>query len=117
MSATKPYALLFPCSGAADVGNITDLAARKLTHEKCGSIYCLAAVAAGVPTAMTRSAGACRLVAIDGCNQACASRILEAAGFPCERVELGDLGLVKGESPVNDEHIEQVAAAVRARLV
>lgn len=104
------------CSGASDVGGLTDQAARQLTREKAASMYCTAAVAAGVHTALERSAGALRLVAIDGCNQCCARKILENAGFDCAHVELGSLGLVKGSSPSNEENVERVARAVRREL-
>ena len=33
--------LIFACSGAADVGQISDLAARKLTVEGAGKMFCL----------------------------------------------------------------------------
>ena len=36
--------LIFPCSGAADVGEIADRAARRLSKEGAGKMYCLAGV-------------------------------------------------------------------------
>ena len=36
--------LIFACSGAADVGKISDLAARKLTTEGAGKMFCLAGI-------------------------------------------------------------------------
>ena len=117
MSTTSSNTLLFACSGAADVGGLTDQAARMLTREKAASMYCTAAVAAGVHTALERSASASKLVAIDGCSQCCARKILEQAGFTdCAHVELGALGLVKGESPINEANVERVARAVRREL-
>lgn len=117
MSTTSSNTLLFACSGAADVGALTDQAARMLTREKAASMYCTAAVAAGVHTALERSASASKLVAIDGCSQCCARKILERAGFTdFAHVELGALGLVKGESPINEENVARVARAVRREL-
>lgn len=117
MSATSPNILFFACSGASDVGGLTDQAARRLTREKAGSMYCTAAVAAGVHTALERSMDARQVVAIDGCNQCCARKILEHAGVPgIIGVELGALGFVKGESPIDREHVEQVVEAVRGEL-
>jgi uncharacterized metal-binding protein len=117
MSTTSSNTLLFACSGAADVGGLTDHAARMLTREKAASMYCTAAVAAGVHTALERCAGASRLVAIDGCSQCCAQKILARAGFSdCAHIELGSLGLVKGESPITEENVERVARAVRKEL-
>jgi uncharacterized metal-binding protein len=117
MSTPSSNTLLFACSGASDVGGLTDQVARMLTREKAASMYCTAAVAAGVHTALERSASASRLVAIDGCSQCCARKILEHAGFGyCAHVELGALGLVKGESPINEETMALVARAVRREL-
>ncbi|MFZ5830584.1 MAG: putative zinc-binding protein, partial [Planctomycetota bacterium] len=36
--------LIFACSGAADVGQIADLAARRLTAEGVGKMFCLAGI-------------------------------------------------------------------------
>ncbi len=46
--ATAPK-LIFACSGAADVGEISDRAARRLTKEGKGKMYCLAGVGGRVP--------------------------------------------------------------------
>ncbi len=34
--------LIFPCSGGADVGALADQAARRLTRDGFGTMYCLA---------------------------------------------------------------------------
>ena len=36
--------LVFACSGTADVGHITDLAARKINSQGAGKMFCLAGV-------------------------------------------------------------------------
>ena len=36
--------LIFSCSGAADVGHVSDLAARKLNSEGAGKMFCLAGI-------------------------------------------------------------------------
>ncbi|MHC4060784.1 MAG: putative zinc-binding protein, partial [Planctomycetota bacterium] len=36
--------LIFACSGAADVGEISDKAARKLTEDGAGKMFCLAGI-------------------------------------------------------------------------
>jgi len=73
--------LVFSCSGAADVGEISDRAARKLSAEGAGKMFCLAGVggrASGI-TASTETAAA--ILAIDGCPLDCARKTLEEAGF------------------------------------
>ncbi|MCX6348486.1 MAG: hypothetical protein NTV79_03145, partial [Candidatus Aureabacteria bacterium] len=39
--------LVFPCSGASDTGEIADRAARKLSAEGTGNMYCLAGIGGG----------------------------------------------------------------------
>ena len=36
--------LIFPCSGASDVGGLTDRAARQMTLDLMGKMYCLAGI-------------------------------------------------------------------------
>ena len=41
--------LIFACSGAADVDALSDSAARKLTADGAGKMYCLAGIGGRVP--------------------------------------------------------------------
>ena len=50
--------LIFACSGAADVGEIADHAARKLTKEEAGSMFCLAGVGGKVDPIMSKTSSA-----------------------------------------------------------
>ena len=43
------YNMVFACSGAADVGAISDRAARRLAREKTASMCCTAAIGADIP--------------------------------------------------------------------
>ena len=109
--------LIFACSGAADVGHISDLAARKLTAEGAGRMFCLAGVGGRVSGIMATTQAASAVLAIDGCPLDCARKTLEEAGFEqFEHVRLSDLGMEKGMSPATDERVDQVASQARARL-
>lgn len=102
--------LIFACSGASDVGHLTDLAARALAKDGAGKMYCLAGVGGKVESmlAMTRSAK--KIVALDGCGQECARKTLELGGFSgFEHLKLADLGLTKGQSPATPERVQLVA--------
>jgi uncharacterized metal-binding protein len=101
--------LVFACSGASDVGEIADHAARKLAADGLGKMYCLMGVGGRVSgvVATTQSAG--RILAIDGCPLDCARKTLEEAGFAeFDHVRVTDLGMAKGQSPVTDERVETV---------
>lgn len=109
--------LIFACSGAADVGHVSDLAARRLTAEGAGKMFCLAGIGGRVSgiVATTRSAAA--VLAIDGCPLDCARKTLEEAGFEgFAHIRLSDLGMEKGKSPATEERVEEVVSLAKTRL-
>jgi uncharacterized metal-binding protein len=109
--------LIFACSGAADVGAIADQAARKLTQEGAGRMFCLAGIGGRVSGIMATTAGASKILAIDGCPLNCVKNSLEQAGFSkYEHLQLADLGMEKGKTPPTPETIGQAAAAGAAKL-
>jgi len=109
--------LIFACSGAADVGAIADQAARKMTRDGAGKMFCLAGIGGRVPGIMATTAAAAKVLAIDGCPLNCVKNTLEQAGFShFEHLQLADLGMEKGKTPVAAEMIEKTAAAGAARL-
>jgi uncharacterized metal-binding protein len=109
--------LIFACSGAADVGQITDLAARRLTTAGAGKMFCLAGVGGRVSGIMATTQAAAALLAIDGCPLDCARKTLEEAGFQeFEHLRLSDLGMEKGQSPATDERVEEVVGRAKTRL-
>lgn len=109
--------LIFACSGAADVGAIADQAARKLTREGAGKMYCLAGIGGRVSGIMETTKSAAKILAIDGCPLNCVSECLKKGGFETfEHVFVTDLGMEKGKSAVNEANIETVAAKGRALL-
>jgi len=101
--------LIFPCSGAADVGEISDRAARKLTCNGVGKMFCLAGLGGHVNNILMSTQAAGKILVIDGCPVDCAKKTLEHAGLS-EYVHLRvtDIGIIKGKSPVNEKHISQV---------
>lgn len=110
--------LIFACSGAADVGAIADRAARRLSKEAEGKMFCLVGIGGRVPPIMERTAEASDILAIDGCAAACARNCLEQAGFKKFKHLLVELeGFRKGHSPASDEAIGKIAAKGRALLL
>ena len=109
--------LIFACSGAADVGAISDHAARKLTREGAGKMFCLAGVGGRVSGIMKTTESASTILAIDGCALDCARNCLEQAGFTeFEHLRLADLGFEKGESAATDDAVEKVVTRGRELL-
>ena len=109
---TAAPTLIFACSGAADVGAVSDSAARELTAKGAGKMYCLAGIGGRVPGILKTTAEAEKILAVDGCPLDCVKLSLEEAGFTqFEHMRVTDLGLDKGKSPATEENIIRVVQA------
>ncbi len=109
--------LIFACSGAADVGEIADKAARKLTREGVGRMFCTAGLGGRISGILKTSEAADSILAIDGCPLNCVKSSLEQAGFSTFRhLQLADLGLEKGKSPATEESVNKVAARAKEMI-
>ncbi len=107
---TAAPTLIFSCSGAADVGAIADQVARKLTREGKGKMFCLAGVGGRVPGILKTTESAEKVLAIDGCPLNCTKKCLEEAGISkFQHLQMADIGMEKGKSPVTDESIAVVS--------
>lgn len=104
--------LIFPCSGGSDVGELSDRAGRKMA--KCGQakMYCLAGIGAKISGMIESAKAASKLIAIDGCQVACAKKVLENAGFSPMAFNLRDMGFEKGKTNVDDGSIEKVLSII-----
>jgi len=78
----------------SSAGTLTGIAAleamKKLDPKKTG-LFCASALAADVPKHKKTTQAAKRIIAIDGCANRCASRIVEKSGFKVDK----SLNLVK----------------------
>ena len=109
--------LIFACSGAADVGKLADLAARELTAEGVGRMFCLAGIGGRVSGIVETTRSAQAVLAIDGCPLDCAKKTLENAGFQeFAYIRLSDLGFEKGKTTVSQQAISTVVAQGKALL-
>jgi len=96
---------VFSCSGAADVGALSDGIARRLSKDGKGKMYCMAAVGANIPEKIAPLKAALGTVTIDGCTSLCARKVMENAGFKPVSYNLEDFGFKKGKTDVNEESI------------
>lgn len=109
--------LIFACSGSADVGAIADQAARKLTKDGAGRMYCTAGIGGRVSGIMATTESAAKILVIDGCPASCARNTLEQAGFKkYEHLQLATLGMEKGETPLTAAAVAKVVKAGAAKL-
>jgi uncharacterized metal-binding protein len=110
--------LIFACSGAADVGEIADRAARQLTRQGSGKMFCVAAMGAQIPDMVDKARSAGRIAVIDGCERRCASKCVEKAGIHSfYSTEVTALGMEKFKSPANEERVATVVNQVNSLLV
>ena len=109
--------LIFPCSGGSDIGALADLAARQMTRDGSGKMYCLAGIGGRVSGILASTESAAKILAIDGCPLNCAKKTLELAGFSeFEHLCLADVGFQKSQSPATPENIAKVAQAAASKL-
>lgn len=111
------YNIFLACSGAADVGNIADKAARELVKEKRGMMSCIAAIAAGIEDITDKTKAAAQTFVIDGCDKECAKKIMEKNGIKdFHYVKVTDCGMEKGKTAVAEENIKIIADKAKAML-
>jgi uncharacterized metal-binding protein len=110
-SCSSAPKFVFPCSGASDVGGLSDQAGRQMTQDGTGKMYCLAGIGGRVDAIMANTKAAARILVIDGCPQECARKTMELAGFKdFQHLRLAEMGFKKGETPLTPARIRQVAA-------
>jgi len=92
----KKSILLYACSGAANVAEAADRAARELMFTGEGMMFCLAGLSAGVEGMIEAARQADLNVVIDGCEVDCGKMIFENCGLTNYiRVRVTDLGIEK----------------------
>ena len=100
--------MIYACSGASDLGEVSDKTARKLRDSGFGKMSCLAALGAG-EASYVETAKAGSVLIIDGCGVACGRKIAEKAGVRAIVHTLTDMGYVKGKTPPEAKVIAEIA--------
>ena len=113
-SCEQSHALIFACSGGADVWELADRAARALDVIGAGNVFCLAGIGGNVSGIVESTRAAKRIVVIDGCSLDCARSTLEKAGFGYTlHIRVTDEGFSKGQTNVNEETIARIVEAAQ----
>ena len=107
-----------PCSGGSNCGQITNQVAIRLDEEGVGHIYCLAGIAAHIDGMVESARGAKRIVALDGCQVACARKAIEHAGlFATDWICVTEEGVAKNHQfKLAPEEIDLIARRTRESL-
>jgi uncharacterized metal-binding protein len=102
--------LIFACSGGADVGLLSDQAARRMMKEGCGKMFCLAGIGGNVEGILKTTRDADKILVIDGCAVDCAKKTMEEAGInDFTQFRVTALDFEKGKTTVDEMSIRKVA--------
>ncbi len=109
---------ILPCSGGSNCGQIANQAAVNLDVQRVGKIYCLAGIAAHIDGMVESAKSAKRLVAIDGCQVACAKKTIEHAGLKAtDWICVTDEGIAKNHTfSLKDTDIETITGKIKKLL-
>jgi uncharacterized metal-binding protein len=106
--------MILACAGGSNVGQLSNQASVELTQEGFGKMFCLAGIGAHLSGFVQSAKDIPELVVIDGCEVACAKKVLEEAGVPVRGyLVLTELGIEKNKNlQLTKEEIQQVKTAV-----
>jgi uncharacterized metal-binding protein len=104
----KSEKVVMCCSGQSDVGELSDLVARKLKKNNDRKMKCLAQVAINSKT-LIENLKSSNLLIVDGCPVDCAKRIAESAGLTgFAYIRITDLGYKKGQTAISEDVVNAV---------
>ncbi len=106
-------AVICACSGAADVGFLSDRAARMLSVAGKGSMYCLAGVGADIESFIRGAKEAGKVIAVDGCPEKCGMKALSNKGIQADGFVVTELGYKKGEAGMSGETVNEVFGKIK----
>ena len=100
--------IVLACSGASDLGYISDQVARKLSRNKVRKMNCLTIAATGSEEKIEEFKNS-NILVIDGCNEDCGKKIMSMRGIiDYQYLRLTDLGYEKRKTPTSKETIKEV---------
>lgn len=100
--------IVMSCSGASDLGELSDIIARRLSKNGVRKMSCLAIVGANIQTSI-ESFKTKNLLVIDGCPIDCGKRMMKNHQIENHiHLRLTDLGYKKGQTVVSDQIINEV---------
>lgn len=107
--------ILLACSGASNVGQLSNQAVIELTKEGFGKFFCLAGIGAHLNSFVQSAKSNPEAIVIDGCPVGCARRVVEHAEIPIGKyLVVTKLGIGKNYIlEVKKEDVEKVKRAVK----
>lgn len=100
--------IVIACSGAADVGYISDAVARKLSKNTNRKMSCLA-LFASCNNEKIEEFKSKNILVIDGCNLDCGKKIMQQRGIEDYTfLRITDMGYEKGKTPCTPETVDAI---------
>jgi len=101
---------IFPCAGASNTGQISNMIGVELAKSGVGTMMCTVGIGGHRPGIVKSAEGCDRIIAIDGCPVNCAKETLEHAGITIDtHIVVTELGVIKNHdldiSPVQVEEV------------
>jgi len=105
---------IFPCVGAANVGQLSNKIAIELEKQGIGNLMCTVGIGARAPGLMKSAEASDRIMTIDGCPVNCATKTMELAGFKVDRqIVISEFGIKKTKDrDLKDEEVAEVLGKV-----
>ena len=108
----KMIKLVYACSGAANAGMLADHVARIMKKDGTGSMTCLAGLGAELSGFKASAESAGRNIVLDGCAIACGAKIFDKLGLSYQHILMTNYGVIKGETIITPELIDQITDKV-----
>lgn len=110
--------IAYACAGCADVGAVADSISRKLRQDGFATpkASCLAGIGAGLQPFIDAAKAAGTVITVDGCETACARKMIENIGITPEAVILTQMGLEKGKTTPSPALVGDLCQTIVARF-
>ena len=110
--------LVYPCSGASNVGQIANEAGLRLREAGKASMHCTAGIGGHVKPIVDGAKAAKVIIALDGCHVGCVKKCLEAEGLKpgVYFVVSEELAVKKGYERPKEDDIKQAMDNVVKKL-
>lgn len=107
--------MILACSGASNLGQLSNRAAVELTQEGFGKMFCLAGIGGDLSGFVQSAKDSPRMIAIDGCDVGCAKAILERTEVPLkDYIVLTTLGIEKNKDfDLKDLDVQRVKDEIK----
>jgi len=112
------HILVFSCSGASDIGELSDRTARILAKSGVAAMGCMAALSSKYDFVIDALNAASKIIIIDGCEKNCAKQNIDLAGhWDYDHYLLTDLGFEKGKAPATKPNIDKTTNIISSASI